>query len=83
MDSEATSRLHRLVPDPVRATCSVAELVREGAPYQEILALSHELAADLIVLGVRGRRAADLLFFGSTTHHVIREAQCAVLTLRG
>ena len=80
---EATSRLHRLVPEPVRATCSVAEVVREGAPYREILGLSHELAADLIVLGVRGRRAADLLFFGSTTHHVIREAQCAVLTFRG
>jgi nucleotide-binding universal stress UspA family protein len=80
---EATSRLHRLVPEPVRATCSVAEVIREGAPYREILRLSHELAADLIVLGVRGRRAADLLFFGSTTHHVIREAPCAVLTLRG
>jgi nucleotide-binding universal stress UspA family protein len=80
---QATSRLHGLVPDDVRATCSVAEFVREGAPYREILGLSVELAADLIVLGVRGRRAADLLVFGSTTHHVIREAQCAVLTLRG
>jgi nucleotide-binding universal stress UspA family protein len=79
---EATGRLRGLVPDGVRAACSVAELVREGAPYQEILRLSHELGADLIVLGVRGRRAADLLLFGSTTHHVVREAQCAVLTLR-
>jgi nucleotide-binding universal stress UspA family protein len=79
---EATSRLHRLVPDDVRATCRITEFVREGAPYQEILRLSQELAADLIVLGVRGRRAADLMFFGSTTHRVIREAGCAVLTLR-
>jgi len=78
---QATSRLHAMVPDPVRATCSVAELVREGTPYREILGFAQEAAADLIVLGVRGRRAADLLFFGSTTHHVIREAQCAVLTL--
>jgi nucleotide-binding universal stress UspA family protein len=78
---QATSRLHQMVPDPVRATCSVAEVVREGTPYREILGFAQEAAADLIVLGVRGRRAADLLFFGSTTHHVIREAQCAVLTL--
>jgi len=78
---QATSRLHQMVPDPVRATCRVAELVREGAPYREILGFAQEASADLIVLGVRGRRAADLLFFGSTTHHVIREAQCAVLTL--
>jgi nucleotide-binding universal stress UspA family protein len=80
---EATTRLHELVPDPVRATCSVAEVVRQGTPYREILELARELAADLIVLGVHGRRAADLLFFGSTTHHVIREGHCAVLTLRG
>jgi nucleotide-binding universal stress UspA family protein len=78
---QATSRLHQLVPDPVRATCSIAELVREGTPHQEILGFAQEVAADLIVLGVRGRRAADLLFFGSTTHHVIREARCAVLTV--
>jgi nucleotide-binding universal stress UspA family protein len=78
---QATSRLHAMVPDPVRATCSVAELVREGTPYREILGFAQEAAADLIVLGVRGRRAADLLFFGSTSHLVIREAQCAVLTL--
>ena len=80
---QAASRLCSLVPGDVRATCSVVEVVREGAPYREILGLSRELAADLIVLGVHGRRAADLLFFGSTTHHVIREGQCAVLTLRG
>jgi nucleotide-binding universal stress UspA family protein len=36
----------------------------------------------LIVMGVQGRGAADLLFFGSTTQHVVREAPCPVLTLR-
>ena len=81
--AQATAGLHKMVPAPVRAACRVTELVREGTPYREILGLSHERAADLIVLGVRGRRAGDLLFFGSTAHHVIREAQCAVLTLRG
>jgi nucleotide-binding universal stress UspA family protein len=80
---QATSQLQGLVPDPVRATCSVSELVREGKPYREILRVSHEVVADLIVLGVRGRNTADRWFFGSTTHHVIREANCAVLTLRG
>jgi nucleotide-binding universal stress UspA family protein len=80
---QAASRLCSLVRKDVRATCSVVEVVREGAPYREILGLSRELTADLIVLGVHGRRAADLLLFGSTTHHVIREGQCAVLTLRG
>jgi nucleotide-binding universal stress UspA family protein len=80
---QVTARLHKMVPGPVRAACTVAELVREGTPRREILGLAQEVAADLIVLGVGGRRTADLLFFGSTTHHVIREAHCAVLTVRG
>lgn len=79
---EARGRLRELVPDAVRASCTVKEAVREGSPYREILHLATELDVDLIVLGVSGRGAADRFFFGSTTHHVIREARCAVLTLR-
>ena len=80
---QATSRLHQMVPEGVRAACRVAEQVRKGTPSREMLTLAQELDADLIVLGVHGRRAADVLFFGSTTHYVIREAHCAVLTIRG
>jgi nucleotide-binding universal stress UspA family protein len=79
---EARTRLCQTVPDTVRSSCSVTEVVREGTSYREVLALAAELDADLIVLGVRGRGAVDRFFFGSTTHHVIREARCAVLTLR-
>jgi nucleotide-binding universal stress UspA family protein len=38
--------------------------------------------SDLIVIGVQGRGAVNLMVFGSTTHHVVREATCPVLTLR-
>ena len=41
-----------------------------------------EQQSNLIVMGVRGRGAADLMFFGSTTQHVVRRAACPVLTLR-
>jgi nucleotide-binding universal stress UspA family protein len=80
---QASAGLHELVGEKVRATCNVTEVVREGRPYEEILRLTRELDADLIVLGVHGRGAADLFLFGSTTHHVVREGHCAVLTLRG
>jgi nucleotide-binding universal stress UspA family protein len=80
---QATSRLQEMVPDRVRSACSVTELVRQGTPSREILTLTREFDADLIVLGVHGRRPTDMLFFGSTTHYVIRGAHCAVLTLRG
>jgi universal stress protein A len=45
-------------------------------------ALAVELNADLIVMGVHGSGSLNRRLFGSTTHHVIREADCPVLTLR-
>ncbi|MGE5346595.1 MAG: universal stress protein [Acidithiobacillales bacterium] len=53
-----------------------------GKPWRRIVHLAHEMEADLVVLGVQGRSAADLLLFGSTAHHVVREAPCPVLTVR-
>lgn len=79
---DAQRQLHGMVPDAVRSECSVKEVVATGKPYREILSLAHDVDADAIVLGIQGRNAADLMFFGSTTHHVVREARCAVLTLR-
>jgi nucleotide-binding universal stress UspA family protein len=38
---------------------------------------------EVIVMGVRGRLAMNLLLFGSTTNQVIRQAACPVLTLAG
>ena len=62
--------------------CSVESLITHGKPWREVLRIAAERQSDLIVMGVQGRGAADLLFFGSTTQHVVREASCPVLTLR-
>ena len=62
--------------------CSVESLITHGKPWREVLRVAAERQSDLIVMGVQGRGAADLLFFGSTTQHVVREASCPVLTLR-
>ena len=80
---EARRRLRHLVAEAGPSSCAAKATVRNGTPYREILTLAAEIDSDLIVMGVQGRGAADLFFFGSTTHHVIREARCAVLTLRG
>lgn len=59
-----------------------ATWVRFGTPYVETLEAAKAADADLIVLGVRGRSSLDLGFFGSTTNHVVRMAECPVLTVR-
>ena len=82
MEAELRARLSRAVPDDVRNWCEPQEIVAEGRAYKQILRIAEEQAADLIVMGVQGRSALDLLVFGSTTHHVVRRATCPVLTIR-
>lgn len=81
-EQHARERLHAAVPDSVRAYCAVETVTTSGKPYREILRMAAEQQADLIVMGVQGRGAADLMLFGSTTQHVVRQAGCPVLTLR-
>ncbi len=56
-------------------------LLLAGKPAREIVQLAAEQQAGLIVMGVRGRNIVDRLFFGSTTHHVVQQATCPVLTV--
>jgi nucleotide-binding universal stress UspA family protein len=74
-------RLHELVGSAPEF-CRAEALMTHGKPWREVLRVAAEKQSDLIVMGVQGRGAADLLFFGSTTQHVVREALCPVLTLR-
>jgi nucleotide-binding universal stress UspA family protein len=78
--AESMKQLQALVPDPP-PNCIVKPLVREGAVYHAILATAAERTADLIVMGVQGRGAVDLLVFGSNTARVMRGAACSVLVL--
>jgi nucleotide-binding universal stress UspA family protein len=83
-EEDARQRLTAAVPESVAASCSVETIVsRGGKPSREILRVAAEQRTDVIVVGVQGRGAANLVFFGSTTNHVVREATCPVLTVRG
>jgi nucleotide-binding universal stress UspA family protein len=80
--SDARRKLQELIPEEARTYCTVDTAVVEGRAYREILQQATE-QSDLIVMGVHGRGALDLLVFGSTTHHVIRASTCPVLIVRG
>ena len=81
--TETRRRLHELIPDAARTYCTVETAVVQGSPHREILRQAADLRSDLIVMGVHGRGAVDVLLFGSTTHHVIRASACPVLIVRG
>ncbi len=82
-EADCLSRLRQLIPDEARQRCTVETAVREGVAYREVLKLAAEGDADLIVMGVHGRGAIDLLVFGSNTARVTRAAECPVLIVRG
>ena len=79
--AEAASlrRLRELIPADADGYCAIESAVREGAAYREILKEALERATDLIVMGVQGRGAIDLLIFGSNTARVVRNSDCPVL----
>jgi nucleotide-binding universal stress UspA family protein len=81
-EEDRRARLKDAVPDAVRAYSTVDTVLTTGKPYREILRVAAEANSDLIVIGIHGRGAVDLLFFGSTTQHIVRQATCPVLTLR-
>jgi nucleotide-binding universal stress UspA family protein len=78
----ATRRLESLVSDAVRMAARSTVQVAHGKPYVQLLRVSCETGADLLVLGVHGRNSIDRALFGSTTEQVVRRATCAVLTVR-
>jgi nucleotide-binding universal stress UspA family protein len=82
LEEDAQRQLRAAVPDAVRDWCEVRESVLAGKPWREILGLAAARQADLIVLGTHGHGALDHLLFGSTAHHIVRQATCPVLTVR-
>ena len=81
-EAASLEHLRALIPSSARTFCTIETLVREGAAYRQVLAVAAERHSDLIVMGVHGRGALDLLVFGSNTARVTRAATCPVLVVR-
>ena len=77
---DARRRLQQCVPNAEGR--NVRFLVREGVADEEIVRVSREEKADLIVMGTHGRRRQDRLFLGSVAARVVARASCPVLTVR-
>jgi nucleotide-binding universal stress UspA family protein len=83
VEEDARARLRSAVPEEARVWCTPVERVMSGKAHRSILQVAKEENVEVIVMGVHGKGALNRRLFGSTTHHVIREARCPVLTLRG
>lgn len=84
------------VPDEVRAfvaeqghlspltvsSMPVGIHVRIGAPVHEVLQLTADVAADILVVGTHGKSTLERLFLGSVSEKIVRRAHCPVLIAR-
>jgi nucleotide-binding universal stress UspA family protein len=80
--ADARAELEKFVLDTLPTTLpgtSVEFMVTEGAAAAEILRLSRDGGAALIVMGSHGATGIRKLFFGSTTERVLRETSVPVL----
>ena len=82
LEEQAVGLLTSAVPEQARVWRAPEERVTRGRAYREILRVSKDDRVDLIVMGVQGKGELTRRVFGSTTHHVIQEADCPVLTIR-
>jgi nucleotide-binding universal stress UspA family protein len=62
--------------------CEIEGIVRAGVVSREIVRLVGERAGDLVVMGVRGVQTIGSRRIGFTTTQILRDAPCAVLTVR-
>jgi nucleotide-binding universal stress UspA family protein len=61
---------------------TVRVAIRDGVPYQEIVAIATDERADLIAIGTAGRGGLNRALLGSVADRVVRLSPCPVLTVR-
>jgi nucleotide-binding universal stress UspA family protein len=82
LETDAEARLRTLSESEPHPWCEVTPVVVTGRSHREILAQASAVNANLIVMGSQGRGGMGGVFFGSTTQHVVRAAECPVLVVR-
>jgi nucleotide-binding universal stress UspA family protein len=75
---EKLQEILQRIPEP---RPRLESMVVIGKPFAEILRVAADLAFELIVIGTRGRRQADIeeMLFGSTAEKVLRGARLPVV----
>ncbi|MEY4581849.1 MAG: hypothetical protein RL701_6552 [Pseudomonadota bacterium] len=60
----------------------VESALAQGAPVEEIVRFAQEGGFDLIAMGTHGRTGLSHVLLGSVAEQVVRNARCAVVTIR-
>ncbi|MGV8174981.1 MAG: universal stress protein [Methanothrix sp.] len=58
------------------------KIISQGSPSQELLKLSRDLEADLLILGSRGRTGVEKYILGSVAEKVVLQSEVPVLLIK-
>lgn len=83
IEEKAKLKLAEVVIAAKSRLSTVDSLLRQGAPWQEILTAINKLHIDLVVMGTHGRRGLNHLLLGSVAEKIVRLSPVPVLTVRG
>jgi len=78
---QAHENLNAIVGHKVK-TITLISHYRVGNPADEVVQLSVDLEADLIVVGTHGRRGVTRLVMGSVAATILKKARCPVFVVR-
>jgi nucleotide-binding universal stress UspA family protein len=76
------AHLRERLDDEEQARFQGTVAIVSGLTAKQIVEYAKERSIDLIVMGTHGRRGVAHLLLGSVAEHVVRTAQCPVLTVR-
>ena len=61
---------------------TIRELIRGLSPAEDLIRVSNEADAALLVIGLRRRTRTGKLLMGSNAHQILMEAECPVLAVK-
>ncbi len=82
LNEDQLGDLRNVLADSGR-THEVRQLVRGGEPWEELIGAAGEVAATMIVIGMRRRSPVGKLLMGSVAQRVLLESPCPVLAVHG
>jgi nucleotide-binding universal stress UspA family protein len=82
LEGRARLKLQRLVEKRLSPKIPYTLQLRTGDPAGEVIYVAEQSRADLIVIATHGRKGLRRFVLGSVAERVVREAPCAVLTVK-
>lgn len=79
---EAMEVLPGYIKSVAPAKVQIAQVVKIGVPYEQILRVAEKSFADMIIIGAYGKGYVEGNFVGSTLQKVLRLASCPILAVK-